>query len=337
MAMISSHERVRLSTARHKAFLRSRAMRIFWALLRTAILLGVCFVMLYPVLFMVSNAFMNAADSYNPSVVWVPTSMSLQSFQLAVKYLEYGPALIRTLLIVLPSVVLQLLSTLMAGYGFARFRFKGRSVLFGLLIFTIIVPMQTYIIPQYVSMSSFDYFGLGKLVELFTGEPLTSNFTNTYFPFYLPALFGAGIRSGLYIFIVRQFFMGLPNELEDAAMIDGCGSFQTFLSIMLPNIVPAITTVAVFSIVWYYNDYLVSGMFLNHDLPLSPSLTMVKSIINMETQSTGLTGISVADLKLLVGPILCAGGLLVALPLSVMYIFAQKFFTESIGKTGLVG
>jgi len=314
-----------------------KAAKILRSFLKAAILLGICFVMLYPVLFMLSSSFKSAEDSYNPTVIWVPMVLSFQGFTLALKYLDYGAALLRTLIIVVPSVLLQMITTLTAGYGFSRFKFKGQGLLFGLLVFTIIVPTQTYIIPLYVNMKSFDFLGIGQLIGLFTGRPLTVNFINTYMPFYLPALFGAGIRSGLYIFIVRQFFKGLPGELENAAMIDGCGSLKTFWSVMLPNIIPAIATVTVFSIVWYYNDYLIGGMFLNNNMPLSPSLTMIKRIIEMQAQHTTGTNMSAAELRLLGSSILSAACLLTALPLSIMYLFAQRFFTESIGRTGIVG
>lgn len=307
------------------------------SILRTLVLLGICFIMIYPVLYMIANSFMSVSDNYNPSVVWLPEKIDFQSYKLVMGYLDYFPALFRSFLITVPCVLIQFIPLLMAGYGFARFNFKFKKFLFGLLVFTIIVPAQTYIIPSYVNMSSFNFFGIGKLIGLFTGTDLTINLINTNYTFYLPALFGAGIRSGLNIYIICQFFKGLPKELEEAATIDGCNSSQVFFKIMIPNIIPAITTVSVFSIVWYFNDYLLSGFYLNENMPVVASFTMVKSIVDMASQSSGLVGITATDLKLLLNSIMCAGGLLVSIPLILMYLPAQRFFTENIGKSGIVG
>lgn len=304
---------------------------------RTLVLLGICFIMLYPVIYMFANSFMGVADSYNPSVVWIPDKLDFRSYSLVIDYLDYFPALLRSFIITVPCVLIQFIPLLMAGYGFARFNFKFKKLLFGLLIFTIIVPAQTYIIPSYVNMSAFDFFGIGRLIGVFTGTDIKVNLINTNFTFYLPALFGAGIRSGLNIYIICQFFKGLPKELEEAATIDGCASPQIFLRIMIPNIIPAITTVAVFSVVWYFNDYLLSGFYLNENMPVVASFTMIKSMVDMASQSNGLVGITATDLKLLLNSIMCAGGLLVSVPLIIMYLPLQKYFTENIGKSGIVG
>ncbi|MEG2088204.1 MAG: carbohydrate ABC transporter permease [Angelakisella sp.] len=230
----------------HQLAHRYLAGRITKFVFRWAILLGIGFIMLYPILFMTSNAVRAVEDTYDPTVIWIPKHFSFESFQVSIQMLDYLHSVLRTLRILVPSVALQLVSVLMAGYGFARFSFQGKNILFALLIFTIIVPSQTYIIPQYANLRFFDLFGLGQLARIFTGEPLTFNLLNTDWCFYIPALFGFGIRSGLYIFILRQFFRNMPKELEDAAMIDGCGPIKTFVKIMVPNVIPALVTVLVF-------------------------------------------------------------------------------------------
>jgi multiple sugar transport system permease protein len=232
----------------------------------------------------------------------------------------------------IPCVLLEVASTTLTAYGFSRFRFRERNLLFGLLIFTIIVPVQTYMIPQYVSFTHFNFFGLLAIPGA-AGITLP-NYTNTLIPMYIMAAFGMGIRSGLYIFIMRQFFKGLPLELEEAALIDGCGPVRTLWKVLLPNVIPAIVTVLVFSLVWYWNDYYVSSFYLTRDFPLSVSLTLLNGKLTSVGQQAN---ISSQDLWLMRDSVLSCGCILVLLPLVVIYIFAQKQFTESIERTGLVG
>ena len=223
---------------------RVRSVRLAGRLTRgfgkAVLLIGLCFVMIYPILFILSSGFKSIEDIYNPSVVWVPQQFSLQAMDVAIRILEYPKALLKTASILVPSVMLQLLTVLLAGYGFARFRFPGRSLFFGVLIFTIIVPVQSYIIPLFVNMKNFDYFGIGSLIGLVTGEPVTSNLIDSPAVFYILALFGMGIRSGLCIFIIRQFFRNMPVELEEAAMIDGASKWQMFMKVTVPLITPVI-------------------------------------------------------------------------------------------------
>lgn len=302
---------------------------------RTIFLIGICFVMLYPVLFIISSSFKTMEDIYNPSVVWIPRNFSLQAMKIAMDVLKYPQAILRTVKLVLFSVGFQLISVLLAGYGFARFRFPGRRLLFGLLIFTIIVPVQSYIIPQYVNMKHFDIFGIGSLAGLFTDKALTINLLDTNALFYLQAVFGMGIRSGLCIFIIRQFFKNIPAELEEAAMIDGYGPLGTFLRIMVPNTLPLIATIVVFSIVWYWNDYFLSSMFFRVEFPLSVNLTFLSTMVTFSDNVA--SGITKQELLLLRESVLACGCMLVIFPIILMYVFAQRYFTEGVERSGIVG
>ena len=308
--------------------------RVLTVLLRTVFLIGMSFVMLYPVIYMLSSGFKSLQDVYNPTVVWLPQNFSLEPMKIALEVLDYTRSVGKTLTMTLPSVLLQLVTVLLAGYGFARFRFRGKKLLFGLLIFTIIVPVQTYIIPLYVNFRNFNFFGIGSLVGLFTGAPLTTNLLNKDILFYLQALLGMGIRSGLYIFMLRQFFRNMPLELEEAAMIDGCGPLRTFTRIMLPNAGSMIATVLVFSLVWYWNDYYLSSMFYNGPFPFSVNLTSLSSLLD---NSNMVTGIAQQELTFMRESILACGCLVTILPLLVLYIFAQRFFTEGLERSGIVG
>ena len=290
---------------------------IIKSLFRALFLMGVGFVMLYPILFMISNSFKSVSDALDPTVVWIPSGTDMFNFKMAFKLLKFSDTMKNTLLLVVPCVVIQVITCLFVSYGFARFEFRFKGLLFGLLIFSLIVPVQTYIIPLYVNM---------KNMQLL----------NTYWQFYIMAALGTGIRSGLYIYIFRQYFRGLPKELEEAAYLDGCNPLRTFLHIMVPNVKGAILVVFVLSIVWYYNDYTLTGMLLNSDYPLSISLTGVSTALNNTVQ--GMVGQTMgSDIKLLSESILSAACLIVALPLIGVYVAVQKHFTEGIERSGLVG
>lgn len=286
-------------------------------IIRTVFLLGVGFVTLYSVIYMISSSFMSVDDTLSPTTVWLPSKLIFSNFKVAFELIKYSSSFINTLLIVLPSVALQLISCLFISYGFARFKFKGQGILFGILIFNIIVPVKCYMIPTYVLSS--------KL-----------NMLDTYWQFYISAALGVGIRSSLYIFILRQFFKNMPKELEEAAYIDGCNPFQTFIKVMVPNVTSALLTVAVFSLVWYYNDSQYSGMLLNSNFPLAVSVTNVGSALDAQAQY--LTGQAmIADIKILKSSILSAACLITVLPIVTIYIIVQKYFTEGVERTGIVG
>ena len=291
--------------------------RIIKGLFRALFLMGVGFVMLYPILFMISNSLKSVSDALDPTVVWIPSGTDLFNFKMAFKLLKFNDTLVNTLILVVPCVVIQVITCLFVSYGFARFEFRFKGLLFGLLVFSLIVPVQTYIIPLYVNLK-------------------TMHLLDTYWQFYIMAALGTGIRSGLYIYIFRQYFRGLPKELEEAAYLDGCNPLRTFLHIMVPNVKGAILVVFVLSFVWYYNDYTLTGMLLNSDYPLSIALTGVSTALNNTVQ--GMVGQTIgSDIKLLSDSILSAACLIVAMPLIGVYVAVQKHFTEGIERSGLVG
>ncbi len=310
-----------------------KTLKIITGILRTLFLLGMTYVLLYPVLFLLSNAFRDPVDRLDPTVIWIPKTLTFQNFILADQLIGFKNSIIMTLKILIPSVIIQIFVCLMVAYGFARFKFKGRDALFALLVFTIVVPTSTIIIPLYVKFHFFDFFGIGQLLRPFNhGKAVSINLLNTSWPFYLMSLTGVGLRSGLYIYMARQFFKGMPVELEEAAFVDGCGPFKTFLKIMLPNVGSIVIVITLFSIVWYWNDYYLSVMFFTDEYPLSVNVTLLQDRLQLLS-----TNMSAADMALSENSILEASCFVVILPLLILYIFCQKYFTESITRTGLVG
>lgn len=305
-----------------------RGSKWLWAIFRTILLVGLGYIIIYPLLTMLSYTF-NGDYTGNSTFVWIPSRFTMENLKLAVTYLKYPQSVSSTLFIAVGSSVLQIISCGLAGYGFARFNFKGKNLLFGLVILSIIVPVQTYIISTYLDYKFFDFFGLGQIGRLFTGKPWTVAITDTYWSFWIPSMFGQGIRGGLYIFIFRQFFMSLPKELENAAKIDGCGALKTFTHIMMPNAGSACLTVFLFSFVWHWNDYYVSNMMLqNKHRPLSVALFQYSDFLR---QMTGYSG------EVNQTYILNASVLLNTLPLLILYAVAQRYFIESVAKISVKG
>lgn len=299
--------------------LLNRVRKLVWSIFRFLLLLGLCFILLYPVLYMLSTAFRPISQLKDPSIVWIPKSLTLDNVKAAIEAMDYFEGLKNTLKVGVVSAILQTISCAVVGYGFARYKFRERNLLFALVLFTIIVPPQTIIIPSYMNFRFFNFFGL------------EFNLLNTPWTFYLPSIFGTGLRSGLYIYIYRQFFRGMPEELESAAKIDGCGPFQTFWRVMAPNAKPVFLTVFLFSVVWHWNDYYLSVMYFNNDLPLSVALTQLRSGLELMGLGRGWSDPSV------IRAYLQAGSLLTIFPLLVLYTLAQRYFTESLERTGIVG
>lgn len=310
----------------NKKKVTNKASSVLWKTFRFALLFGLSFVLVYPLLYSLSVAFRPYDELFDPSVVWIPKHFTLVNIKDAFQAMDYVKSFMRTVQLNLVSSLLEIVSCALAGYGFARFKFKGKNILFAMVLFTIIVPSQTMIIPMYVSYRYFDFFGIGKLVSLITGGPSSVSILDTCWTFYIPSILGVGIRAGLFIYIFRQFFRGLPRELEDAAYIDGCGPFSTFIRVMVPNSSQAVLTVMILSIVWHWNEYFLTSMFF----------------LNKWTIATSLTGMTnhLSDTQLNPYAFVCkmqAGVILAILPLLIMYIVLQKYFTESIERTGIVG
>lgn len=266
----------------------------------------------------------------DPSVIWIPKTFTLQNFADTLRVMDFWDAFTNSLYIGVGCGLLDVLSCAFVAYGFARFQFPLSKVLFILVILTLVIPVQTIILPLYADMKYFDAFGLMKVMSALTGGPDSISLIGSYSSFYLPSLLAMGLRSGLYIFIFRQFFMGMPKELEDAAYVDGYGPFKTFFSIMLPNAKNAIITVFLFSFVWHWNEYYMSNLFLgnlkkNFAIALSSLRVDLQSVVNVQTISDPLVVITRIQ----------AGALLSILPLVILYLITQRFFTDSIEHVGI--
>ena len=294
-------------------------------------LIASSFVLLYPVLYMLSMAFRPAADMSNPNVIWIPTALTLENIKGIWEYVQYPKLLGNTLLLCGVSSVLQVVVCCLVGYGFARFRFRGRGVLMGLLLLTIVLPPQATSVANYLQITSFDPLGVLWLLRQITGRQFVINLYDTPWAFWLPAGLGMGIRSGIFIIIYRQFFRSLPADLEDAGYVDGCGPLRTFRHIMLPNCRPAVVIVMLFSVVWYWNDTFYATSYFDTLRTISVKLAEMKADI-----TRFLPDIAGSDpFASLV--YLQAGVALSVIPMLLLYILCQRAFVESVERSGLVG
>ena len=271
---------------------------------------------------MISCTFRERRDMNDPTVMWIPRNYTLSVLRETIQAMDLWNTLRTTALLNLGCACFQVISCAVTGYGFARFSFHGKKLLFGIVILMILVPTQVISLPLFFR---FRFFGIKGL--------FTVNLIDNMLTMYLPAMTANRIRSGLMILIFRQFFRGLPKELEDAAYIDGCGPLMTFLRVMIPNAMASFLTVFLFSVVWYWNDYYVSTMFFQNTRTVATMLYNLDS--ELKLRLFGDATIQISPREQIVWK--QAGCLVSIAPLLVMYIFLQKYFTEGIERSGIVG
>ena len=188
----------------------------------------------------------------------------------------------------------------------------------------IVIPVHTIMLPLYMTFAKFDVFGI---IEATGGSAV--NLLSTPIPMYIMTFFGCGLRSGLYIYIFNQFFRGLPKEIEEAAFVDGAGTWYTYFRIMLVNAIPSVITVAIFSMVWQYNDTFYARLFV-----ISDELVISKKISTIEASISNVE--KILDPKIL-ELFLDAGIVLVMIPIIIIYVALQKQFIEGVERSGIVG
>ena len=292
-----------------------------WCFFRFVILFGLGFVIMYPLIYMISCSFRDRNDMNDPTVMWIPRHFTLKIIKETLEAMDFWNTLKTTLILNIGCAFVQVLSCAVTGYGFARFKFKGKNIMFIIVIMMILVPPQIISLPLY---TQFRHFGFGKF---------SVNLLDSMLTMYLPAMTGNGIRAGLMILIFRQFFRGLPRHIEDAAYIDGCGPFRTFVQVMIPNAASAFLTVFLFSVVWYWNDYYVSSTFFNNTRTIALMLQNLDTELKQRIFNSATVDISPREQIVWKE----AGCLLSITPILLLYICLQKYFTEGIERSGLVG
>jgi len=299
------------------------------AILRVVLLLGIGYIILYPILFMLTMSFMTHIDIVNPAVQWIPRTLVLTNYNNAIELMGFGTAFRHSVELGLVTALLQTISCALIGYGFARYKFWGRNALFAVVMLTLLIPPSTIIMSQFVQMRFFNPLGLFGLFGI------EMNLLNRRAALYLPAILGMGLRSGIFIYMFRQYFRGQPKELEDAARVDGCGHAGIFLRVMSPNAGSIYLTVLLFAIVWNWNDYFNAIMFVDRMQTLPVALSVMRDRLLQASQVAHL-GIQVGD-PFTQAASLMAGAFLTLAPILAMYILLQRYFTESVERSGIVG
>lgn len=296
-------------------------------LLRTfqaIIIIGVAYVILAPVLGVLANSFFSTKDAYNPMVYLIPQNPTLERYTTSIDIMNYWSTMGKSMIYTITLMVLQIVVCSMVGYGFARYDFPFKGLLFGCVVIMIVIPTHTIMLPLYMTFKNFDPLGL---CTLFFGGPIS--LMNTTAPMYIMTLFGTGLRSGLYIYIFNQFFRGLPKEIEEAAFVDGAGTWYTYFNIMLRNATPSVITVAVFSMVWQYNDTFFARLFVYNS---ADSIGIrISSLMGNVSNQLKIMDRVVQELYL------NAGIILMVVPIILVYIFLQKYFIEGVERSGIVG
>ncbi len=311
---------------------------VVFVIFRTVLLVGISYVILYPFFSKISSAFMSREDFVDVTVKLIPKYPTLDTFKAIISDNFYVQALINTVILSLSCAFIQTMITTIIGYGFAKFKFKGSNLLFMLVIFTMVVPHETLQLSMFMKFRYFDIFGIFGLLGgegffgLFEGLailPFSSfNLNNSYWPLYLLSFGGLAFKNGLYIFMMRQFFRGVPDELEESAYIDGSGVFRTFVQIILPLSVPMMITIFLFAFSWQWtDDFYTNVFFTTEGLKLMPDVVAVPK--SLDTNYAGQ--------NMYVAAIRNTCGLMIIAPLIIVYLFCQRYLIQGIERSGITG
>lgn len=290
-----------------KYFSKGFLKKFLWSFVRAVIIFGLCYVILFPFFEKGVNSLKTYEDIINPTVRFIPTEITLDNIQRTMIRMNYYEALANTAWMSLAVAIIQTVISAIVGYGFAKFKFAGNGILFSFVILMLIIPPQTIIVPLFINF------------RFFLGTDI--NLIDTPLPQIILAFTSMGFKNGLYIFMFRQFFRNVPKELNEAAGIDGCGVYKTFVKIMLPSSNAMLVTIFLLSFSWQWTDTLYSRLFFRDRVVLSNVISTV---------GTG-------ELALMAGNMTNIAALLAVIPLAIIYIFAQKSFVESVDRSGLVG
>lgn len=306
--------------ARWKHWITSpaRIKSLFFKIIVYLLLLNLTFVFAYPFLYMIVTALKSNADLNDFTVNWVPRTLKFENFAIAYNLLNYGSYLKNSIFITFFATIGHMISCSFIGYGFARYKFPFKNILFLLVIISFIVPVQTIIVPLYIT-----YKNLGWL--------------DSYLPLIVPTFFGFGMKGALFIFLFRQYYLGLPKDLEEAARIDGCGFLRTYLVIVLPLAKAIFLVTLVLSLVWHWNDFYEPAIYISKaTMTVLPSrINHLVSIVNAPPEELFELLELVEGEDTLNNAVMMAGTFLIILPVLTVFAFAQKQFMQGIETTGM--
>ena len=306
------------------------------SIFRFLLMLGVSFVIIFPFVSKIAGSFMSPMDVIDSTVAFIPKNPTLDIYKYIIIENHYLEALLNTTLLSLLCALIQMLISCLVGYGLAKFKFKGNKAVMIAVVISMIIPHTAM---RYSFQKHFENFDFGTImgldykgpIELILGETLT--ITNTFWPIIILSIFGLAFKNGLYIYLMRQFFKGVPDELEESAYVDGSGTLRTFFQIILPLAVPMLITVFLFSFSWQWTDeFYVSVFFRGGN---DTGMYMMPDVYQVPPPSLVDKNFAGASLYEMV--IRNTAGIMIIAPLVIIYLFCQKYLVQGIERSGLVG
>lgn len=303
-----------------------RQMGLLPKIVLYVMLISLCFVYIFPLLHMGVTSLESMTDLLDPSVRWLPHELTIENYKKALDVMGFSEHLMDTLLVTVVPALCQTFSCALAGYAFARFRFKGRNILMACVLLTFIVPFPVLMVPTYTM-----YVDYGIIRTIWT--------------MILPAITGQGLRAAIFILIYRATYEQIPFSLDEAARVDGASETRVFLTIGVPLGLPAMITSFLFSFVWYWNETYTTSLFMGNAAMGSTKYisTLVMELAKFEEsylaylQKAGGWAAQSGGANIQNEAVTMAGTMLVIAPLLIVYFCLQRYFTEAIDRSGITG
>lgn len=329
-------ERAPLSERLKAKFLSTFFLKkVVYMIFKIILLVGISYVILYPYISKIFGSFMTKSDFEDVTVILLSKHPTLDQYKYIITENGYFRALLNTFMISLSVAIIQTLVCALVAYGLAKFKFKGNNIVFLLVIFTMMVPREAV---EFTMSMYFTYFGTNNPLGILLKSlgVIGQGLTNTFYPLYILSVTGLGFKNGLFIFMLRQFFKGVPDELEESAYVDGSSTFRTFFSIIIPLSIPMLITVFIFAFSWQWTDdfYVSSSMFFTQDyLNKADSFKLISSIATVPSSLSQ----EAAKFEMYSSAILGTAAILIAIPLIIIYLFVQNYIVQGIERSGIVG
>ena len=300
------------------------------SIVRGLLIFGLCFMIIQPMLTRFSMSLMQEKDLYDSTVVLLPKNVTLDNYRIVFDLTNFPRSMINTVWVSLLVSVLQVAACTLVGYGFARYNFPLKKLWFACVVAIIIIPPQTIATPLFLHFREFDVLGI---FHALTGEPY--NMLGSITPYALMSITCMGLKNGLYIYMLRQYFQGIPKSLEEAAFVDGCSTLRTFTKIMLPDAMPTVLSCFLFAFVWQWTDLFYTRNFIPYNTTTPMYSTELSSILTRMSRYFSAD----ASVAVVVPParqqqLVSIGVLVCCIPLIILYIFTQRTFVESIAMSG---
>ena len=307
--------------------LKRRSKQIAISVIRGLLMFGLCFMIIQPMITRFSMSFMEEKDLYDSTIVMLPRHVTLQNYVDVAALTNFPESMVNTLWISILMSLCQVVSTTLVAYGFARFEFPLKRFWFACVVALIVIPPQTIQSALYMTFSKFDILGIFKAT---TGDTLSIR--TSIWPYIMMCLTCMGLKDGLYIYMLRQYFKGVPESLEEAAYVDGCGTMHTFVKIMLPDAVPIIASCFLFSFVWQWTDLFYSRNFLSGYMLYAVQMSTMTTRMGRYYATSLTDAITVTNGRSL--QLISIAVLFCCIPLIILYCFTQRTFVESLAMTG---